>query len=88
MDRINLLKKIKPRHVFGSSEPAYHIVYQDQKSFEGCEKSGGFDAIKKVCHDVLHSNDLLCYYAEDKVTIKIRHCEEKDINLYGLSRED
>ena len=78
----------KAKYVFCSSEPAYRFIYETQKHFDSSKEAGHFDAITKLCHEVIQQNDLFGYYTRGKIGIYFHHCEDENINLYGLSRED
>jgi hypothetical protein len=80
--------KVKPEYVFGSSVPAYRIIYEDQKSYDIASTKGYFQEIKDLANRILVSNDKFQMFKEGSVKIKFYHIEMNDINLYGFSRED
>lgn len=89
VNRINaIIPEGKSKYVFCSSEPAYRFIYKTQKCFNSSKEAGYFDAIIKLCHEIFQQNDLFGYYTRGKIGMHFHHCEEENINLYGLSRED
>jgi hypothetical protein len=76
-----------PEYIYCSSSPSYNIIFKNENDFNLFNDKYAHKVSTKI-HTILKSNDKYDYYNTNKLKINYLHTEMKDINLYGLSRED
>jgi len=82
------ITQITPKHVFVNSSPGITISFPDKKSYQVSEKY--FDKIKKEILEILIKNHAYILESEilNTLNISFLHTDMKNVNWYGLSRED
>ena len=79
---------VKPEYIFSTScGPGYNVIFKSKYDYDlfmqDSEKK-----MENLIHKVIKMHDIWGYYNCKKIRLQYWHQEMKNINLYGLYRED
>lgn len=78
---------IKPEFIFSNSRgPGYNMVFRSKSDYDLFMENSK-KRIEKLIDEIIKTHDVW-YYTYKRIRLYYWHLEMKDINLYGLYRED
>jgi hypothetical protein len=79
---------IKPEFIFSNSRgPGYNMVFRSKSDYDLFMENSK-KRIEKLIDEIIKIHDVWGYYTYKRIRLYYWHLEMKDINLYGLYRED
>jgi hypothetical protein len=81
-----ILVPIQPVYVFWHSDRCYFVVFKDAIACEAASRAR--EQLERAAEEVIASYDSENYCEAHRVEMHLKHLEMKDLDLYGMSRED